>query len=71
MLGRRLEHCTELALAIDADDATLVFGSPDDLKFRSSMTLFARAGGAPVFRQALDRYFGGRSDDRTLRLLAG
>lgn len=47
-----------------------IFGTPDDLKFHSSMTLFAEvAPGEPLFRQAMDRYFGGRRDARTLQLL--
>jgi uncharacterized protein (DUF1810 family) len=50
--------------------AHAVFGSPDDLKFRSSMTLFGRADpAAPVFRAALGRYFGGEEDPRTVALL--
>ena len=48
-----------------------IFGYPDDLKFRSSMTLFARvAPEEPVFQDALDKYFGGEPDSRTLELLA-
>ena len=47
-----------------------IFGSPDDLKFRSSMTLFAQvAPDEPVFGRAIDRYFAGRMDERTLELL--
>jgi uncharacterized protein (DUF1810 family) len=57
-------------LAISGKSLHDIFGSPDDLKFRSSMTLFALAsddGG--VFRQALDAYWGGRVDDRTTALV--
>ncbi len=48
-----------------------IFGSPDDMKFRSSMTLFARAAAPdePIFRTALDRYFDGAEDGRTVALL--
>lgn len=47
-----------------------IFATPDDLKFRSSMTLFARADdGEPLFREALDKYFGGRGDPLTEQLL--
>ncbi len=49
---------------------TPIFGSPDDLKFRSSMTLFAQAAPEePVFGAALTKYFGGEADARTLQLL--
>ena len=49
-----------------------VFGSPNDMKLRSSMTLFEHAApDAPVFAQVLDRYFGGCRDGRTLELLGG
>jgi uncharacterized protein (DUF1810 family) len=47
-----------------------IFGSPDDLKLRSSMTLFARAASdTPEFQQVLDRYFDGKPDERTLERL--
>jgi len=50
--------------------ALQILGSPDDLKFGSSMTLFARAApDEPAFRQAIDKYFSGRFDERTLELL--
>ena len=48
-----------------------ILGSPDDLKLRSSMTLFAQVDGAdPVFRRVLERYYDGEADARTLALLA-
>ena len=48
-----------------------IFGAPDDLKFRSSLTLFANvAPDAGVFGEALDRFFAGAPDERTLQLLA-
>ena len=46
-----------------------VFGSPDDMKFHSSMTLFAAVTAEPVFASALSRYFGGAADPATIRLL--
>ena len=70
VLGPRLLDCTALVLAAPDRTAHAIFGSPDDLKFRSSMTLFAEA--APdesAFHDALDRYFDGVSDRRTLELL--
>ena len=70
LLGPRLKTCTEAMLGVDGKSALQILGSPDDLKFRSSMTLFSRAApDEPVFRQAIDKYFGGRADERTLELL--
>lgn len=70
LLGARLRETTRLALAADTESATELFGSPDDLKFRSSMTLFAEvARGEPLFREALEKYFGGVADARTRQLL--
>jgi uncharacterized protein (DUF1810 family) len=70
VLGPRLMECTRMVLAVEGRDAHAIFGSPDDLKFRSSMTLFAQAAPEePVFGAALDKYFGGEADARTLQLL--
>lgn len=69
VLGSRLRDLTELANEA-AGDARDVFGSPDDLKFRSCMTLFnAVAPEEQVFRNALARYFGGERDRLTLEIL--
>lgn len=70
LLGARLRECTELVLAIHGKTAHAIFGSPDDLKFRSCLSLFAEA--APdeiVFNIALAKYFSGAKDPRTLALL--
>jgi len=69
LLGPRLKQCTELVLATEGRTAHDIFGPPDDLKFRSCMTLFARATGEPLFTRVLDRYFGGQPDAATLELL--
>jgi uncharacterized protein (DUF1810 family) len=69
LLGPRLRECTELVLAVEGRSAHEIFGAPDDLKFRSCMTLFAHATGEPLFVRALEKYFGGRDDGQTLRLL--
>ena len=71
LLGPRLEICTGAVLGIRDSALNAIFGSPDDLKFCSSMTLFSYAAGGPesVFRQALGRYCDGRADERTLALL--
>ena len=74
LLGARLREATEAVLAIEGRSLHAIFGSPDDLKFRSSMTLFERAedtGGADLFGRALARYTDGVRDERTLALLAG
>jgi uncharacterized protein (DUF1810 family) len=71
VLGPRLRECTELANGIDGRSATAVFGSPDDKKFRSSMTLFEAVADDPApFETALERYYGGDRDGTTLRFLA-
>jgi len=69
LLGPRLKQCTELVLAVEGRSAHEIFGPPDDLKFRSCMTLFARATGEPLFTRALDKFFGGKPDPATLELL--
>jgi uncharacterized protein (DUF1810 family) len=71
LLGPRLEECTALVNAVAGRTLHEIFGSPDDMKFHSSMTLFAAARpGASVFRTALEKYCGGEADQRTLELLA-
>ena len=70
LLGARLRECTELVLNVTGRTARQIFGSPDDLKFRSSMTLFAHAApNKPLFRDALARYFDGQEDRLTVELL--
>ncbi len=70
LLGPRLRHSTDLVNRIEGRSIDTIFGFPDDLKFRSSMTLFAQA--TPdnrVFLDALDKYFSGQQDELTLRFL--
>ena len=69
VLGPRLVECVEFVLATDGKTANEIFGSPDDVKFRSSMTLFAEAGEGGIFAEAIDRLCGGERDDATLKLL--
>lgn len=70
VLGPRLVECTELVNEVEDRSIHEILGSPDDLKFRSSMTLFARAAEDDmVFRAALNKYFGGEPDRLTLELL--
>ncbi|PSJ64226.1 DUF1810 domain-containing protein [Pseudaminobacter soli (ex Li et al. 2025)] len=70
VLGTRLRLCVSLLLEVEGRSAHEIFGSPDDRKLRSSLTLFEQAAPEdPIFRQALDRYFGGAADQATLDLL--
>ena len=70
LLGPRLLECAGLVVGVRGRTALEILGSPDDLKFRSCMTLFARAcPGAPVFAAALAQYFEGVPDPATLELL--
>jgi uncharacterized protein (DUF1810 family) len=70
VLGPRLRECASLVNAIEGSAIDGIFGYPDDLKFRSSMTLFARAsGGEEVFGEALEKYFGGEEDGLTIEKL--
>ncbi|WP_404400637.1 DUF1810 domain-containing protein [Pelagibacterium halotolerans] len=68
VLGPRLLECTRAVLGHTDKSAHAIFGAPDDLKFRSSMTLFARAvPEEPVFRAALEAFYGGAEDPETVR----
>ncbi len=70
VLGPHLQRCCELVLAVQGKTVHQIFGSPDDLKFHSCVTLFnAVAPDAPVFAQALKNCFGGKPDAGTLALL--
>ena len=71
VLGRRLREISKALLLLREDDALKIFGSPDNLKLRSSMTLFAQAEKTNdnVFRDVLDRFFDGKADSRTLEIL--
>lgn len=70
VLGPRLIECTELVNRAAADSIQDIFASPDDLKFRSCMTLFAALPSAPpVFARALARFFGGSPDPLTREAL--
>ena len=70
VLGARLAECCRALLALDGLSAQEIFGSPDDLKLCSCMTLFARVSlPGSVFEQVLAKYYDGKSDQRTLELL--
>jgi uncharacterized protein (DUF1810 family) len=71
VLGQRLIEISNALLHLEGKTANQIFGSPDDLKLKSSMTLFATLPGAePVFRDVLKKYCGGQKDEKTLQLLA-
>ena len=70
ILGARLLECAQAILAIEGRSASQIFGYPDDLKLKSSMTLFESAAGtASVFARVLDKYSTGVRDAKTLALL--
>ena len=70
LLGARLQECATAVLAHKQLSATEILGSPDDLKLRSSATLFARASSADsVFHQVIAQFFANVEDDLTLQLL--
>ena len=69
VLGQRLREITRAALELSETDPMKIFGWPDNMKFRSCMTLFYRASGDALFAQALDKFFGGQEDPMTLELL--
>jgi uncharacterized protein (DUF1810 family) len=74
ILGPRLSRCTRLVTLVEGRTISQIFGYPDDLKFRSSMTLFARAAEDAAldvtdFSDALKKYFGGEADPLTVALL--
>ncbi|HEX8426001.1 DUF1810 domain-containing protein [Hymenobacter sp.] len=70
VLGPRLLTLCEALLQLKGSDATTIMGSPDDMKLKSSMTLFASLPAAdPVFQRVLDKFYQGTQDPNTLRLL--
>ncbi len=70
VLGKRLLECTEAVVSLTSGTVSEIFGYPDELKFKSSMTLFEKiAGLASVFSAALDKYCNGERDTSTLGLI--
>jgi uncharacterized protein (DUF1810 family) len=71
VLGPRLQECAGIVVGLDGRTIEEIFGYPDDLKFHSSMTLFAEAANPSewVFEKALMKYFGGKADGATLARL--
>jgi uncharacterized protein (DUF1810 family) len=72
VLGSRLIEISNALLQLPGNDAYKIFGSPDDVKLKSCMTLFASLPDSrPVFAAVLDKYFNGAKDDKTLQIIAG
>jgi len=69
VLGPRLRECTALVNAVEGRTIHDILGNPDDLKFHSSMTLFAAVSSEPEFAAAIAKYYGGTPDRKTLALL--
>ncbi|HEY6733331.1 MAG TPA: DUF1810 family protein, partial [Roseiarcus sp.] len=69
VMGSRLKECTALVSAVEGRTIREILGSPDDLKFRSSMTLFGVVSSDPGFPAALAKFYGGKLDRKTMDLL--
>ena len=70
LLGKRLKEITDALINLPSNNAHEIFGSPDDVKLRSSMTLFASLPDAdPVFESALKKFFKGEKDAKTLSII--
>ena len=69
VLGARLREISGELLKLESCDAGYVMGYPDDLKLKSSMTLFLEVGGDQIFQQVLDKFFQGGKDQKTVQLL--
>jgi uncharacterized protein (DUF1810 family) len=71
VLGKRLMEISKALLDLSSNDAHAVFGSPDDIKLKSSMTLFASLSNTdPVFQSVLEKFFDGGKDDKTLKIIS-
>lgn len=68
-LKNRLIEICEALLSLESDDATYVMGYPDDLKLKSSMTLFDEVSDIDVFKKVLDKFYKGEKDEMTISLL--
>jgi uncharacterized protein (DUF1810 family) len=70
VLGARLKECTAIINVVEGRTILEILGSPDDLKFRSSMTLFGAVSSDPEFAAAISKFYGGQPNQATLDLLA-
>ena len=71
VLGKRLLEISEELIKLEEDNASKVMGYPDDLKLKSSMTLFYLVSGNEVFKAVIDKYFDGELDTKTIAILNG
>lgn len=72
LLGKRLKTLCGILMDLPETDAQIIFGSPDDLKLKSCMTLFSSVPDAdPIFKAVLHRFFGGARDPLTVQILSG
>ena len=69
VLGERLVRICNALLHLESNNAHNIFGSPDDLKLQSSMTLFSSLNINPVFQKVLEKFFNGIKDDQTLQII--
>ena len=69
VLGERLVRICNALLNLESGNAHKIFGSPDDLKLQSSMTLFSSLNINPVFQKVLEKFFNGAKDDKTLQII--
>ena len=69
VLGKRLLEISEFLSELESDDASKVMGYPDDMKLKSSMTLFYLVSGNDIFKKVLDKFFDGKIDTKTEKLL--
>lgn len=69
VLGPRLQECATVVYNISGRSAFEIFGAPDDMKLRSSATLFAGVSGGGIFEQLIQKYFEGQHDEKTVQAL--
>ena len=69
ILGKRLMEISQVLLDLNCDDATAIFGSPDNLKLKSCMTLFYIVSKKAIFQKVLDKFYHGQCDQKTIELL--
>ena len=71
VLGKRLTEITNALLNLNEDDPLKIMGSPDDLKLKSCMTLFAKiSGDNSIFHKAINKFFNGEFDEKTILMLS-
>ena len=69
ILGKRLEEITEALLFLEENDIDRIMGYPDNIKLKSSMSLFYTVSIKEIFKQVLDKFFSGEFDEKTISLL--